>query len=217
MTTISPLGSSPPKTANTAPLTSDFTTFLKMLTTQMKNQDPLNPVDSTDYATQLATFSGVEQQVKTNALLADLGKQFGLMGMAQLAGWVGQEARSSGPVWMDGTPVTVTFDPSKSATRSVLVVRDMAGTVITREEVPPQAESYQWLGGDIAGDPVKPGSYRLSLESWNGDSQLATKDVQSYARITEARNGPDGVTLILEGGASVKATDVTALRQTAGP
>ena len=47
--------------------------FLKLLTTQMQNQDPLNPIDSTDYAAQLATFSGVEQQVRTNSLLADLG------------------------------------------------------------------------------------------------------------------------------------------------
>ena len=54
-------------------LASDFDTFLRMLTTQMQNQDPLNPIDSTDYATQLATFSGVEQQVRTNSLLADLG------------------------------------------------------------------------------------------------------------------------------------------------
>ena len=51
---------------------SDFDTFLKLLTTQMKNQDPLNPIDSTDYATQLATFSGVEQQTRTNQLLESL-------------------------------------------------------------------------------------------------------------------------------------------------
>ena len=50
-------------------ISSDFETFLKMLTVQMKNQDPLNPVESTDYATQLATFSGVEQAVLTNDLL----------------------------------------------------------------------------------------------------------------------------------------------------
>ena len=58
-----------------AEVSSDFETFLKMLTVQMQNQDPLNPVDSSDYAIQLATFSGVEQQVKTNDLLASLGQQ----------------------------------------------------------------------------------------------------------------------------------------------
>lgn len=47
----------------------DFTTFLTMLATQIKNQDPLNPMDGADFAVQLATFSGVEQQVQTNMLL----------------------------------------------------------------------------------------------------------------------------------------------------
>lgn len=53
-------------------LSSDFETFLKMLTTQMENQDPLNPVDSAEFAMQLATFSGVEQQIRTNDILADM-------------------------------------------------------------------------------------------------------------------------------------------------
>lgn len=212
MTTITPAASSTSAANPPRPLTSDFTTFLKMLTTQMQNQDPLNPIDSTDYATQLATFSGVEQQVRTNTLLSELGQQFGLLGMAQLAGWVGQDARSAGPVWMDGKPVVLNFDPPKGATRSMLVVRDTDGDVVSREEVSPVAGNYQWLGGDIAGNPLPPGQYRLTLESWNGDRQLATTPVQSYARITEARNGPDGVTLLLAGGISVKATEVTALR-----
>ena len=212
MTPITPPTSSAPQANPPRPLTSDFTTFLKMLTTQMQNQDPLNPIDSTDYATQLATFSGVEQQVRTNTLLSDLGQQFGLLGMAQLAGWVGQDARSAGPVWMEGQPVALDLDPPKGATRSVLVVRNTAGDVVSREEVPSVAGSYQWLGGDITGNPLPAGQYRLTLESWNGDTQLATTPVQSYARITEARNGPDGVTLLLAGGVSVKATEVTALR-----
>jgi flagellar basal-body rod modification protein FlgD len=212
MTAITSLGTSPQTPKTSGAITSDFTTFLKMLTTQMQNQDPLNPIDSTDYATQLATFSGVEQQVRTNTLLADLGQQFGLLGMAQLAGWVGQEARSAGPVWMGGTPVSLQLEPAKGATRAMLVARDAAGNVATREEVPVTAGAYQWLGGNMAGDPLPTGQYRLTVESWNGDKQLATNPVQTYARITEARNGPDGVTLLLEGGISVKATEVTALR-----
>ena len=45
-------------------VTSDFQTFIQMLTTQAENQDPLNPMDSAEYASQLASFSSVEQQVK---------------------------------------------------------------------------------------------------------------------------------------------------------
>ena len=53
-----------PQTETTeAVISSDFETFLRMLTVQLENQDPLDPTDSADYAMQLATFSGVEQQV----------------------------------------------------------------------------------------------------------------------------------------------------------
>ncbi|MFV2001871.1 MAG: flagellar hook capping FlgD N-terminal domain-containing protein, partial [Paracoccaceae bacterium] len=63
----------PPPPEEPANVNSDFETFLKLLTTQLKNQDPLKPVDSSDFAVQLATFSSVEQQVKTNDLLTSLG------------------------------------------------------------------------------------------------------------------------------------------------
>lgn len=87
--------------------------FLKMLTAQMKNQT-LNPIDPTDYATQLATFSGVEQQVKTNDLLATLQSTMSLTGMAQMAvSWVGMEARSTAKVAFDGKPITIYPTPAQ--------------------------------------------------------------------------------------------------------
>jgi len=81
----------------TKEISSDFETFLKMLTVQLENQDPLNPVDSADYAVQLATFSGVEQQVQTNDLLKQLATQLGTGSIAQMASWVGMEARTTAP------------------------------------------------------------------------------------------------------------------------
>ena len=93
------IASSPiPEAPAKATIDSDFETFLIMLTTQMKIQDPLNPIDSSDFAVQLATFSSVEQQVKTNDLLASLGQQLGFMGLSRLARSeerrVGKERRS---------------------------------------------------------------------------------------------------------------------------
>ncbi len=195
-----------------AAITSDFETFLKMLTTQLQNQDPLNPIDSADYAVQLATFSGVEQAVKTNQLLEELQGQFGILGMAQLAGWVGQEARSAGPVWMDGDPVTVSPAPATGADRAVLVVKDAQGRLVSREDIPPTTEAYQWLGAGTTGDPLPTGKYTLELESYLGDTLLRTAPVEAYARILEAQGGATGTTLVLEGGIKVAATAVTALR-----
>lgn len=201
-----------PGPAKTNAISSDFETFLKMLTTQLKNQDPLKPIDSADYAVQLATFSGVEQQVKTNQLLENLGAQFGVMGMSQLAAWVGQEARAAGPVWMDGDAVTLAPEPKAGADRAILVVRDAAGTMVSREDIPPAATAYEWFGADIEGNPLPAGKYSLTMESYAGDRLLASAPVQAYSRIMEAKNGPAGTTLILEGGIEVAAKDITALR-----
>jgi flagellar basal-body rod modification protein FlgD len=201
-------------TANAAPaaISSDFTTFLKMLTTQMQNQDPLNPIDSADYAAQLATFSGVEQSVRTNQLLESLGQQFGLLGMAQMAGWVGQEARTDAPVWMDGDPVTLAPNPAAAADRAVLVVKNAAGDVVGREDVPVSTEPYLWQGKGITGEDLPEGVYTLSLESYRGEEVLATTPMESYTKIMEARGTPSGTVLVLEGGVEVPANRITALR-----
>ncbi len=193
-------------------ISADFDTFLKMLTVQMTNQDPMNPIESADYAVQLATFSGVEQQVKTNQLLGDLAAQGDVSNMAQLAGWVGQEARVAAPVWFDGAPLTVLPASAAMADRATLVVRDSEGTVMAREDVPLGSAPYQWFGADVAGDPLPRGAYSLTLESRAGDTLLRSDPVESYARITEARRDANGVVLVLAGGVQVKATDVTALR-----
>lgn len=199
-------------TAKAGAITSDFDTFLKLLTAQMRNQDPLNPIDSTDYATQLATFSGVEQQVRSNELLGNLGSQMSVLGMSQLAGWVGQEARAEAPVWKGGDPVELQLSPAIGADKAVLVVKDSTGHLVARETVPAKAGSYTWLGADAAGDPLETGVYSLTLESYSGETKLGDSPVESYARIIEARNGPSGATLVLEGGVEVPSSKITALR-----
>lgn len=207
-------GNSGSTTAEKTPKTSsDYQTFLRMLTTQLQNQDPLNPMDTAEYSSQLAAFSSVEQQTRTNDLLADLGAQFSLFGMSQLAGWVGQEARSDAPVWYSGASVTLMPNPAQRADRTVLVVRDAAGDVVSREDIPVSTAPYAWFGADATGNPLPEGAYALTLENYTGEQLLGESAVESYQRILEARNGPSGTTLVLEGGIDVPATRITALRQ----
>jgi flagellar basal-body rod modification protein FlgD len=198
-----------------AAITSDFNTFLRMLTVQMQNQDPLNPIDSADYAVQLATFSGVEQQVRTNQLLADMQSRFQQSGMAEMAGWIGKEARSPAPVSFDGSLVILSPNPAVGATDAVLVVRDLQGQLVAREEIPLSTADYMWLGADATGTPLPQGSYQLSLESLSGEDILATTDMEHYAKVIEVRGTPNGAKLVLEGGIEVAASAVTALRQPA--
>lgn len=199
-------------TAATA-LSSDFNTFLKLLTTQMTNQDPLNPVDSTDFATQLATFSGVEQQTKTNELLSNLSGQMSVLGMAQLAAWVGQEARSTGPVWVDGSStVDLQVTAATGADRAVLVVTDDSGATVAREELPATGGDMAWTPTDASGAALPEGLYTLTVENYRGENLISTSPAQAWARITEARQTASGVALVLAGGVEISSDAISALR-----
>lgn len=212
--------SSPPALSAAAPplaskpgLSSDFETFLKMLTTQIRNQDPLNPMQASDFAAQLATFSNVEQSVRTNQLLEGMQAQFGLLTLSQLAGWVGQEARVAAPIGWSGQPVPIAVSPAPNADRAILVTKDAQGAVLSREDVAARSGNVLWQGRDARGAPLPPGSYLLELESYAGEQMLRTDPVEHYAIIAEVRGGPGQASLVLRGGAEVPAASVTAVRK----
>ena len=172
----------------------NYDTFLRMMTTQIKNQDPLNPMSADQLAVQLATFSGVEQQTKTNDLLSQLLGQNALGSMGQMVGWVGKDARLAAPAYFDGTnAVTISPNPAASADKAVLVVKNQAGTEVSRTQLPLGSADYQWQGLDSSGNPLPKGVYSLSLESHQGDKLLGTSDVEYYGRISEIRSTANGV------------------------
>ena len=198
--------------SSAAALSSDFETFLLMLTTQMQNQDPLNPVESEDFAVQLATFSGVEQQVRTNQLLENLAGGMGVTGLAQLAGWVGMDARVVAPVSFDGTPVELSISAAPGSDGAQLIVLDAFGNEVGRETVPLGQETITWAGVGNSGQPLPEGTYAPQLASISQGEVTTVAPVPHYARISEARQGLDGIELVIEGGTVVPSDQVTALR-----
>jgi flagellar basal-body rod modification protein FlgD len=194
-------------------LSSDFQTFLLMLTEQLKNQDPLNPLEATDFAVQLATFSGVEQQVRTNDLLSSLAGQMGTGSLAQYAGWIGMEAKSPAPVYFAGSPVLIEPQRANGATSSTLVVRDSTGTIVGQAVLPQTAGPVEWVPADADGRPLPAGLYSLTVENRNGETELADTPVLSYARVAEVRMGADGPEILLQGGAVAKPAEVAGLRE----
>ena len=194
-------------------LNSDYETFLKMLTAQAKNQDPLDPLDSSEYAAQLAAFSSVEQQVETNDLLSMMISQLGAMSMAQLSGWVGMEARAAAPAYFDGDPVLVAPNPHNLADDAVLVVYDANDAEVQRYSIGASSDTINWDGVADDGTPFANGLYSFQVESYAKGELLSTDQAEIYSRITEARGENGDTILVLEGGANVSANAVTALRE----
>ncbi len=190
----------------------DFETFLVMLTAQMKNQDPLNPLDSQDFATQLATFSGVEQQVKTNDLLAAFTSQFATSNLGEMAGWVGMQARMAIPAEFNGTPVEIVPNPPVFADRVELVVWDSRGTELQRVTLPPGDDPFQWAGVDAAGQPFPDGEYSFGIVSYAGGEVIDEATPEIFAEISEVRTINGQAIVALESGALYPATLVRGLR-----
>lgn len=175
--------------------------------------DGIRNAPFTDFAVQLATFSGVEQQVRTNQLLESLAAGIGMSGISQLAGWVGMEVRVAAPAAFDGTPVTLVPSPDPASDAATLVVRDAFDRVVSREAVPLEVDTIQWAGVGDDGAPLPPGLYSFQLESLNGGEVTSTRPVEHYAMVTEARQGANGIEVVVRGGTAVLSADVTALRR----
>jgi flagellar basal-body rod modification protein FlgD len=188
----------------------EYLTFLNMLTVQMRNQDPLNPMSSTDFAVQLATFSSVEQQVQTNQLLTRIASR---EGFAELGHWVGMEARVAGGLWFSGDPVDLAPDPILGADRVELVVRDAFGTEVDRRMLPAQGGDYRWQGISATGFPLPHGRYQFDLLSYQAGDVIDVSPVAGYQRVQEVRIDNGEIRLVFPGGDLRAIQDVSGLRR----
>lgn len=191
---------------------SDFNTFLVMLTTQLQNQDPLNPIESSDYAAQLATFSGVEQQVRTNQLLEGLADQLGLSGISAYSSWIGREALSEAPVAFSGAPVELDLKPVAGAEAAQLVVYDAQGREAGRLELLPDQTRAVWSGEGFGGATLPSGRYSFKVEGFAEGASIGFSGAGSYATVTEVRARDGGPLLVLSGGIEIAPSAVSALR-----
>lgn len=217
MTSVSPTGSFAQQTTQSSTQqgksgVSDFDTFIRMLTTQARYQNPLEPLDSSEYASQLAQFSMVEQQTKTNDTLTALVEKLGATDMARLSDWIGKEARAIAPAHFSGQPITISPAPLAAADKAFVVVRDSDGEIVDRFEVPISAEPVTWSGLDDDGALRPDGLYSFAIQSYQADELLLEEASAVYHHVTEAQIEGNEVILILDGGQAILASMVTGVR-----
>lgn len=213
---VSPLQTALPAPATTpvvaSQISSDFDTFLKLLTTQISNQDPLDPMKAEEFAVQLATFSSVEQQVVTNDLLKSIAGSSAGDDFMAMTGWIGRDVRAQMPLYFEGAPLTVHPDRPVTGARHDLVVRNGEGTEVDRFAIGGAGDPVTWDGNDPRGRQLTPGVYSFETESFEGDTLVASEPVSAYARVQEIRYSPEGPILALSGGVELLASEVSAVR-----
>jgi flagellar basal-body rod modification protein FlgD len=147
-------------------LSADLGTFLTLLTTQLRNQDPTKPMDTETLTQQLTQFAGIEQQLSTNQTLERLLSLQQAGQLAQTAPMLGRQVTVESDVLplQDGR-AEVVLPAAGRARRAVVEVQDSAGTVLRSETVTlgAAATRWRWDGRDSRGTQRPDGAYRVVL------------------------------------------------------
>ena len=136
-------------------MASNFETFLLLLTAQLKNQDPLSPLDSNEFTGQLTQMAGVEQQLLTNDLLTALLEQNGGGAMTGAANYIGREATAAWEAvkYQDGA-ATWSYELASDAADVTVEVLNGNGDVVWTGQADQTAEGvhdFTWNGQTAGG------------------------------------------------------------------
>ncbi|MCB1563114.1 MAG: flagellar hook capping family protein [Alphaproteobacteria bacterium] len=176
-------------------LAADFSQFLTLLTTQLQNQDPLSPMDTTEFTNQLVAFSGVEQQINTNQKLDDLvALQLGNV-MGDALGYVGMDVSYiSSELSFDGTrPVKINYALNGQAVDSKLRIYDEGGKLVFETDAATSTgnNEFFWDGSLKGGGIAAPGTYEVKIDALDVDDEPVTSStvVTGNVRGIETQNG----------------------------
>ena len=202
------------KSESAATAASDFKSFLMLLTAQLRNQDPLSPLDSTQFVEQLASFSSVEQQIETNSLLKDLASSLTGSGLESATQWIGKEVETiSGAAQFTGEPLAYKIPPTNSQGRAEAIVSDASGNVIYREAVSASQNRFSWNGNKLDGTQASVGNYAVAINFIDGDEVVDTVTPIAVSQVREARLVDSDVKLVLSNGVLVDESDILAVRE----
>jgi flagellar basal-body rod modification protein FlgD len=199
-----------------APAASNATTeaqdrFLKLLVTQLKNQDPLNPMDNAQITTQMAQISTVSGIDKLNATLQSMATSFSAGQSLQATAMIGHGVLVAGSaLQLDNGMAQGGIDLPQATDSVVVSIRDGAGQVLHKVDLGPQAAGvlgFQWDGVTDSGASAAPGSYSFSVEAIQGGNKVDAATL-AMGLVNGVAQGKDGVVLKVNGMGSVALSDV---------
>lgn len=196
-----------------ARLAENFDTFLTLLTAQMKNQDPLSPMDSTQFTQQLVQMTGVEQQLETNDLLKELVANSG-EGVAGAVSLIGKQVRAaSDDAGLANGKAEWTYNLGRAATDVKLEILDANGRVVRTVAGDKTAgeHTFTWNGKDQSNLASAPGVYtlRITARDASGASVATSTSIDGVVNSVAQENGQ---TLVAINGAKIPWGRVTHIR-----
>ncbi|MBV9548049.1 MAG: flagellar hook assembly protein FlgD [Alphaproteobacteria bacterium] len=173
-------------TSAMAQLSSNFSTFLTLLTTQLKNQDPTSPMDSNQFTQQLVMYSQVEQQIDTNTNLKSLIAQGSNQAGTYASSYLGKTVSvTNGQASLTDGAANWTYTLGSTAASANLIVTNSAGRVVFTgpAETASGSHAFAWDGKDNNGNVQPDGTYKLSIAATDSAGNKLTTSVVSAGKV----------------------------------
>lgn len=186
--------------------------FLKLLVTQLNNQDPLNPLDNAQLTSQLAQMSTVSGIEKLNSAFAAMLSQSGASQVLQSASLIGRSVLVPGAelALTKGAPMPFALDMAQPADSVKVTLTNAAGDIVRNFDLGALAQGVKtlsWDGLDSAGASLADGAYTIQVVAVTGDAAV-TANTLTYASVASVSQAATGVALELTSGRKAALADV---------
>jgi flagellar basal-body rod modification protein FlgD len=201
--------------ASRSTIADNFDTFLSILTTQLKNQNPMDPLDTNQFTQQLVQFTGVEQQLKTNEFLESLMLSGQNTAKSDAVSYIGKEVTSSGKTGelTDANAVFWAYSADANAANATVTIKDSSGQVVYSETGPLKAGpgTFRWDGKGSDGNMKPNGVYTVDIKGKDTNGKDVKISTASIGVVTAVDFTGD-VPVLTVGSRRVSITDVTDVR-----
>ena len=214
---IPAIGNTPASAAasGTASLASTFDSFLLLLTTQLKNQDPLDPLDSGDFTRQLVEFTGVEQSIATNSNLEQLIAMTRANEFAGSVQYIGKIIEAHGSTTaLTGGQAEWSYAVTGQVSETTVKVLNERGIAVytTQGKIGVGTHNFVWDGKDGAGNPLPDGDYTLRVHSLDGEGNDVDISINLFGRVNGVQSEA-GETLLTLGRSAIPLKDVLSVKE----
>jgi flagellar basal-body rod modification protein FlgD len=178
----------------------NFNTFLQLLTTQLKNQNPLDPLDTNQFTQQLVSFAGVEQQINMNTQLKTMVALQQTAQATQALNFVGATVAVNGSgAQMVNAQAQWTYTPTSAANATFTITNSTGQTVFSQSGVvQPGAQQFTWNGVGNTGQQWPDGNYTLSVTATDpttGKSAAVPTQVNGVVSSVDLTQNPPVLTV----------------------
>lgn len=181
----------------------DFNLFLKLLTTQAQNQDPLNPTDATQYTQQLAQFSQVEQSLQQTGTLKDILSRFSTQDLSSAANLIGREATfDSDTVGLTSkSPARWTYSNSGMTGPLTATIKDASGRTVSTQTIDDDSGRGEviWTGTKSDGSQAADGAYTLSVKGQDSGGVTVSATINAIGTVGDVQSKGGVVTVGING------------------